>query len=126
LAENNEMRRRNATALCERLADVPGIALPTVQPGRTHVFHQFTIRVTDEFRVPRDQLVDELASRGVGTGVYYPRVVFDHECYRAHPRVVTEPVPEAERAANEVLSLPVHPHLSPHDIDRIAEAVQGA
>jgi dTDP-4-amino-4,6-dideoxygalactose transaminase len=126
LAGTTEIRRRNAAALCERLVDVPGIVLPTVQPGRTHVFHQFTIRVTPDFRVSRDDLVDELASRGVGTGIYYPQVVFDHECYRAHPRVVITRVPEAERAASEVLSLPVHPHLSPGDLDRIAEAVRGS
>jgi dTDP-4-amino-4,6-dideoxygalactose transaminase len=126
LAESTEARRQHAAALCERLADVPGIVLPTIRAGRTHVFHQFTIRVTADFRVSRDQLVDELASRGIGTGIYYPRVVFDHDCYRAHPRVVAEPAPEAARAANEVLSLPVHPHLSPRDIDRIVEAVQGS
>ena len=126
LGEKTQVRRRHAQGLCERLADTPGIVLPTVRPGRTHVFHQFTIRVTSGFRVSRDELVTELASRGIGTGIYYPRVVFDHECYRAHPRVVATPVPEAQRAASEVLSLPVHPYLSPSDLDRIADAVRSA
>jgi dTDP-4-amino-4,6-dideoxygalactose transaminase len=126
LAETTQRRQGNADGLCERLADIPGIVLPTVRPGRTHVFHQFTIRVTPEFPLSRDELVGALAARGIGTGVYYPRVVFDHDCYHSHPQVLEAPVPEAVRAAGEVLSLPVHPHLSPNDLDRIADAIKRA
>ena len=62
---------------------------------------------------------------GIGSGIYYPRVVFDYDCYREHPLVdSTAAVPNAFRAAREVLSLPVHPHLTESDIDRIIEAVR--
>jgi perosamine synthetase len=118
-------RRRNAHAegLRVRLRDVPGIVLPELSARRTHAFHQFTIRVTPACRVSRDELVEGLTARGVGAGVYYPAVVFDHACYRDHPRVVATPTPEAARAATEVVSLPVHPGLRERDLDRIADAV---
>jgi dTDP-4-amino-4,6-dideoxygalactose transaminase len=63
---------------------------------------------------------------GIGSGVYYPRPVFDHDCYRAHPRVVVEPMPRAEAAAREVLSLPVHPGLAERDVERVVTAVRDA
>jgi perosamine synthetase len=120
-----QRRRRHAAGLVERLRDVEGIELPTVVAGRSHVFHQFTVRVTPAFRVSRDELLRELAAAGIGAGVYYPAVVFDHDCYRDHPQVVVTPTPEASRAAAEVLSLPVHPHLRDADLDRIADGVRG-
>lgn len=119
-------RSSHAERLSAGLEGVIGIVAPVVARGRTHVFHQYTIRVTAAARLNRDALAARLRARGVGTGIYYPRVVFDYDCYRAHPGVVTSEVPEAFRAAREVLSLPVHPHLSTSDIDRIIDEVRAA
>jgi dTDP-4-amino-4,6-dideoxygalactose transaminase len=121
-----EQRRANAARLTEGLSGIGGLTTPTVCPGYRHVFHQYTIRVTEEARIDRDALAAELASRGVGTGVYYPRVVFDYDSYRAHPRVIQSDVPRARAVAAQVLSLPVHPSLSDADLDQIVEAVRGA
>jgi dTDP-4-amino-4,6-dideoxygalactose transaminase len=118
-------RERNATLLTQALGDVPGLVLPAVMPGRRHVFHQYTVRVTSDAALDRDTFASELAAMGVGSGVYYPRVVFDYDCYRDHPLVdVDADVPNARQAAREVLSLPVHPHLSDGDVNRVAEAVR--
>ena len=57
------------------------------------------------------------------TGIYYPRLVHDYDCYRAHPRVVVDRTPVAERSARRTVSLQVHPRLGPGDLDRIVEAV---
>jgi dTDP-4-amino-4,6-dideoxygalactose transaminase len=124
LDEITRRRNEHAVGLRERLRDIPGIVTPDVQSGRTHAFHQFTIRVTPECGASRDELVEGLAARGVGAGVYYPAVVFDHACYRDHPGVAVTPTPEANRAAAEVVSLPVHPALREGDLDRIADAVK--
>ena len=121
LEASTARRRSHAARLSAGLVGVVGIVAPIVAVGRTHVFHQYTIRVTAAARLDRDALAARLRARGVGTGIYYPRVVFDYDCYRDHPGVVTSEVPEAFRAAREVLSLPVHPHLSVSDIDRIVE-----
>ena len=64
-----------------------------------------------------------MAEQGIGSGIYYPKVAYDYDCYRSHPGVIIEPMPEAERAAAEVLSLPVHPFLSDGDLDRIGDVV---
>ena len=125
LDETNAARGRNAAALTEQLADVPGIEVPDVPTGRTHVWHQYTIRITPEARRRRDDVRQELAARGVGTGVYYPRPVFDYDCYRTHPQVRRAgSFPTAERMSREVLSLPVHPRLSDSDVSRVADTVR--
>ena len=118
-------RESNARALSEGLAGLPGLVLPQVGAGRRHVFHQYTVRLTPDACLDRDTFAKELEQRGIGSGVYYPRVVFDYECYRDHPLVeVNADVPNARRAAAEVLSLPVHTGLAAADLERIVEAVR--
>jgi dTDP-4-amino-4,6-dideoxygalactose transaminase len=126
LADSNERRRHNAASLDRGLADIPGLRRPLVAPGHNHVFHQYTVRVTRDSRLDRDELARHLAENGIETGIYYPRVVHDYDCFRTHPGVVATPVPEAARAAREVLSLPVHPHLSTNDVDRVVDVVRRA
>jgi len=117
-------RQYNANRLVEGLIDVPGILLPaTPETGRTHVYHQFTIRVSEEASVSRNDAVSELTRRGIGCGIYYPRVVFDYECYRHDSRVVRDDVPVATNTASQVLSLPVHPYLTDEDLETIIHHV---
>lgn len=123
LEEINATRRRNAAALTEGLASAPGIVTPAVREGATSVWHQYTIRVTSDSAVDRDAMVEGLEKAGVGCGVYYPRAAYDYDCYRSNPLVDAEPCPEAERAAHEVVSLPVHPYLSDNDIEKVCAAV---
>jgi perosamine synthetase len=125
LDENMARRHQNATFLREGLAGVDGLVLPLpVPPDRTHVYHQFTTRITADARVSRDEFVSALGDRGVGSGVYYPRLVFDYDCYRDHPLVVPADVPNAATIAREVVSLPIHPFLSEADLDHIVSAVR--
>jgi dTDP-4-amino-4,6-dideoxygalactose transaminase len=108
----NEDRRRNAAFLDANLANV---VVPPVREGSTHVYHQYTIRVEGD----RDRMVTALREEyGVGCGVYYP--IPNHRL----PSFGLElDLPETERAAREVISLPVHPSLSTDDLERIVEAV---
>lgn len=122
-AANVERRRSNAAALNAGLADTPGIVVPPTLPGREHVWHQYTVLVTDDAPVTRDELAAGLEQRGVGSGIYYPRVVHDYDCYRRDPRVVADLAPLAEQAARQCLSLPVHPSLSTQDLGTIVAAV---
>lgn len=125
LAEVTAQRQRNAAVLRSGLAGITGLELPPEpEPGRSHVYHQFTVRITDDAPVGRDAFVDELASRGVGSGIYYPKVVFDYDCYRDHPNVVVSDVPAARAAAAQVVSLPVHPFLTEDDLTTIVSAVR--
>lgn len=123
-AANVEARRRNADRLSAGLVGLAGVVTPPTLPGRTHVWHQYTIRVTGESPVSRDELVRRLYEKGVGTGVYYPKMLFDYDAYRAHPRVKASDVPVATRIATQVVSLPVHNHLTADDVNSIIASVR--
>jgi dTDP-4-amino-4,6-dideoxygalactose transaminase/acetyltransferase-like isoleucine patch superfamily enzyme len=122
----NAARNRNAALLSAGLAGLPGVLLPDSPAGRLHVWHQYTVRVTRDARMDRDQLGKHLAAVGVDSMVYYPRLVHDYPCFRDHPRLVHDQTPRAMRAVGEVLSLPVHPALTAADIDRIVSCVREA
>ena len=119
-------RRANAARLIELLADVPGLVLPSQLPGREHVWHQFTVLLPPDRAADRDQAVEKIHAAGVGAGIYYPRPVYDYDCYREHPRVVVPHAPRAEDVARRCLSLPVHAYLSDDDGEQVALAVRGA
>ncbi len=117
-------RRANADRLIEGLADVPGLQVPRQLPGRGHVWHQFTALLDEDAPVSRDELVARLGERGVGSGVYYPKLVFDYDCYRDDPRVKASDVPVASSVTSRCISLPVHPGLSTDDIDTVVATVR--
>jgi dTDP-4-amino-4,6-dideoxygalactose transaminase len=121
-----DQRQANARFLTEGLAGLPGIVLPPSAPGREHVFHLYTIRVTSASPVERAELMAHLDRRGVESAVIYPRAVYDYPCYRDHPGVSLDPCPRAEALAGEVLSLPVRPGLTHLDLGRIVDAVAEA
>ena len=124
LAELNERRAANAACLSAGLAGLPGVLLPHAPPGRVHVWHQYTVQVTAEAGMGREQLAKSLDAAGIDARPYYPRLVHDYPCYDRSPQVVRDDTPRASRAAAEVLSLPVHPSLSQGDIDRIVSCVR--
>lgn len=113
----NQARRANATYLSQHLRDV---TTPTTPAGRTHVYHQYTVRVPD---AQRDIVLDGLRAQGVSAGVYYPVPIHRQHLYR--DLGYDDHLPNAERAAHEVLSLPVHPALTGEDLKRIVDAVNG-
>lgn len=119
-------RRANAARLTEGLDDVRGLIPPRAESGRGHVWHQYTVRLTDEASVDRDGLIDSLVENEIGHGIYYPRAVYDYECYRSHPGVVIDGSPRAESYARSILSLPVHQHLLDDEVDTVIEVVREA
>ena len=113
LPDYNAARRSNAAYLTDALADAP-VETPTEPDDRRHVYHQYTVEADD-----RDGLAAHLDDVGVGTGVYYPTPIHEQPAYDG-----TEwDAPVAERAADRVLSLPVHPNVSERDLRTIATAI---
>lgn len=112
----NRVRQENASFLSNHL---DGVRTPFVPENCRHVFHQYTIRVDGD---RRDALIDHLTARGVGTGVYYPVPVHKQTFYKQELRY-NQSLPEAESAATEVLSLPIHPGVSQTDLGTIVSAV---
>jgi len=124
--ETNARRRANAKRLSEGLAGLPGLITPAEVPGRTHVWHQYTVRVTEDAPLNRDALAKYLRDADVGCGLYYPALMYDYDCYAGHPGIVTDPTPRAARVTGQVLSVPVHQYLSAGDLDRIVATVRQA
>lgn len=92
-----------------------GVVTPPVAAGVTHVYHQYTIRVSQD----RDGFARTLlAEHQVGSGVYYPTPVHQLPSYG-----LALDLPETAKAAREVLSLPVHPGLTDDDVERVIQAV---
>jgi perosamine synthetase len=108
-----EQRRANAKYLD---AHITGATVPPVADAARHVYHQYTVRIAGD----RDAAQTALTERGVGSAVYYPTPI-----HRLRPYQDTGPwdLPETERAAAQVLSLPVYPSLTPGELERVAEAV---
>ncbi len=127
LGEITRKRRANAEVLSEQLRSIEGLVTPSEPGERVHVYHQFTVRITGEAPMHRDQLADALHEKGVGSGVYYPRPAFDYPCYREHASVIdSDPVPRAFEVSGQVLSLPVHPRLTQRDLETIVGAVHSS
>lgn len=123
-ADNVARRRANAAALNAGLADVAGLRVPRPLEGNEHVWHQYTVLLTDASPVSREEFMTQLTELGIGNGIYYPRLVFDYDCYRAHPQVVIEPMPVAASVVERCVSLPVHQYLGPEDVETIITAVR--
>lgn len=119
--EFNEKRINNANYLNEGLKDVEGVITPASPENRKHVYHQYTIRVT---KGNRDDWVDILTENGIGSGIHYPIPLYNQPIYKELG--FTGSAPNAELAADTVISLPVHPSLSKEDLDLVIEAVKDA
>lgn len=120
LAEWQLARQRHAEAYTRLLGAIPGVVTPSVPAGLAHVYHQYTIRVPR-----RDHVQKFLAARQIGSTVYYPVPLHLQPVY-ASLGYQRGDFPVAERAADEVLSLPMYPDLRPDQIERVAKALAEA
>jgi dTDP-3-amino-3,4,6-trideoxy-alpha-D-glucose transaminase len=117
LDETNDMRRRIGAALTEALAAAP-VRTPTpAAEGTDHVFHQYIVESAD-----RDRLREHLAGRGVGSGIHYPVPIHLSGAYE-ELEIPAGSLPECERLAQAICSLPVFPGMSDEEILRVAAAV---
>ena len=112
----NAQRRHHAAAYNAALADLE-LVRPIEAPDRTHVYHLYVVRVER-----RDELLAYLKVQGIGAGVHYPIPLHRQPAYR-HLGYRPGDFPATERAANEVLSLPMYPELTPAQIAEVAAAI---
>lgn len=127
LREWNEKRNQVARWYSQALKNVPGIKIPAVELRNTHVWHQYTIRVESNNRpgdatLFRDELIKQLANRGIGSMCYYPvplhlQAAFSQFGYRQGD------LPISETLAREVVSLPMYPELQEHQVKQVAFAI---
>ena len=114
----NRKRKENARYLNVALREIPGLVLPQ---EKNHVFHQYTIRIIPSNVKKREEVKHFLTQKEIGTAVFYPVPIHKQNAYREYHHLS---FPVTEKICQEVLSLPVHPLLSPEEIDFICTTMQ--
>ena len=109
-------RRRNA-AIYDGLLAGSGIVTPWIAPDCVSIFNQYVIR-SDR----RDELMAHLKTQGIGTEIYYPMPMHLQECFSSLGHKKGD-FPESEKAARQVLALPVYPELTREMLEYVASAV---
>ena len=111
-------RRRNASLYDDAFADLDGVRTPVIDPRNESIYNQYTLRAAR-----RDELQEFLKKRGIGNSVYYPLPLHLQPCF-AYLGYEEGDFPESERAAKEVVSLPVYPELTDSQRDEVVSAVR--
>ncbi|GIW05776.1 MAG: glutamine--scyllo-inositol aminotransferase [Dehalococcoidia bacterium] len=111
-------RRRAIADRYDRELDGLGFALPARRPGATHVFHLYVIRHPE-----RDRLLEFCRRHGVSPGIHYPVPVHLQPAYRGR-MAGADRLPETERAAREVLSLPMYPELTDDEVSTVTAVLR--
>lgn len=112
LSANNETRIKNAEYYAQHLR---GVLTPFTHPLASHVFHQYTLRIPAS---ERDQFMAELNEKGVETGIYYPKPINELPAYQ-----IDADTPHSKLAAQEVISIPVHPTLSQSQLEYVVDTI---
>lgn len=112
-----EKRRNNAKKLTSALKNVGNIKLPIEKSNCRHVYHQYTIRSPY-----RDSLCDELTSKEIGTGTYYPLCIHQQPLYKEMG--YKDCFPNSEKASKEVVSIPVHPELTDQEVNTVIRVIK--
>jgi dTDP-4-amino-4,6-dideoxygalactose transaminase len=127
LKEWNEKRNEVAKWYAQAFKNIPGIMTPQVALRRSHVWHQYTIRVAStgaaRAAISRDDLAKELSARGIGSMCYYPVPLHLQKAFSQYGSRRGD-LPVSELLAAEVLSLPMYPEMQEWHVKTVAGAVQ--
>ena len=118
LQTDNASRQAAAARYDSGLTGLP-LALPARRPATTHVFHQYVIRLAE-----RDGLREALQAAGIGSGIHYPVPVHQQPAYRGRLACGPSGLGVTERAAPQILSLPIYPQISDHAVDRVIAEIR--
>ena len=119
-----ERRRENARALTEQLGVSGKLVTPVEPEGMSHAWYLYTVRVRDANAGKRNKIVEKLRNRNIEASVYYETPVHLLPLYREVSGGKRGMLPETEKAARQVFSLPVHPAMTPEDVSYVAEMVK--
>jgi len=116
----NNKRQENAEIYSNCLKEVEEVSCPFVAPERKHIFHQYTIRVKNN---KRDELMKFLGEKNIGSKIYYPLPLHLQECFN-YLDYKQGDFPISEKAAEEMLSLPIFPELNREEIEYICDSIK--
>ncbi len=119
LDEFNNRRIKNAEYLNKHIK-ADGITIPYKDSKVKHVYHQYV--VTIDGNISREKLMKYLNDNGIGCAIHYPIPIYKQELYK-RLGYTNENCPVAEKLANSVLSLPVHPALTEQDLEHITDII---
>ncbi|MCX7795647.1 MAG: DegT/DnrJ/EryC1/StrS family aminotransferase [bacterium] len=111
-------RQEIASLYSDLLSDVPYVKTPKIKEGRTHTFHQYVIRAEK-----RDELQKYLSDNGIGSTIYYPLPLHLQKVYKDLGYKLGD-LPEAEKASEEVLALPMWPELKDEEVREVVEVIK--
>jgi dTDP-4-amino-4,6-dideoxygalactose transaminase len=111
-------RRKNAEYYNKAFTGMSDVKTPVIDPANVSIYNQYTLRVPR-----RDELQDHLKKKGIGNSVYYPLPLHLQPCFE-YLGYSEGAFPESEKAAKEVISLPVYPELATSQLDEVIEAVR--
>ncbi len=114
----HEGRRRNAAVYDAGLADVSQVATPRILEENETIYNQYCIRAEN-----RDGLREHLGKRKIGSEIYYPLCLHEQECF-ADLGYSKGDFPEAERAASEVLAVPIYPELTEEQLNHVIVSIR--
>jgi dTDP-4-amino-4,6-dideoxygalactose transaminase len=114
----NATRRSHAALYDDLLRDVPGVTIPVVSDGGSHIYHIYCLRV----RGDRDAILAEMNARGIGAGVHYP-LPLHLQPAMAHYGFSKGAFPVCEAAADSIISLPIYPEMTRDQIQQVVETL---
>jgi|TARA_B000000460_G_scaffold24582_1_gene15908 dTDP-4-amino-4,6-dideoxygalactose transaminase len=117
----NELRRKAASYYYSKLKEIPGIILPDMVNDNTHSYHLYTIRITNKFRLSRNQLFNKLKDNGVRTTVYW-MPIHEYTAYQKFSKASN--VKNTTKMYNEILALPLFPTISKKHQDRVINVIK--
>jgi dTDP-4-amino-4,6-dideoxygalactose transaminase len=119
LEADNARRQAVADHYDTGLTGLP-LTLPARRPQTTHVFHQYVVRLAE-----RDALRERLRAAGIGSGIHYPVPVHRQPAYNGRLACGSSGLGVTERAAPQILSLPIYPQISDQAVDRVIAEIRG-
>ena len=113
-----DKRIRNADFYAKIFSDLDWLVTPNVKDNTLHSFHKYVIKVIGR---ERDYVIKKLDEKGVGNGIYYHKPIHKQKVYL--DLGYKDSLPVAEKVAEQVLSLPVHPNLTQEELEYISEVM---
>ena len=121
LDDYNARRAQAAAYYDQALGGIDGLRTPVRQAGSSHVFHQYTLRVSDD---RRDDLQAHLQAAGVPSMIYYPVPLYAQEAFRGTAVNAVDFLPVTDQLCREVISLPMHSELDETSLNYICDRVR--
>jgi len=120
----NERRIEHSEYLLEGLRDLSELDLPYRDRDCKHVYQMFTLKVAEG--IDRNAFVRGLNEFGVGASVHFYPPIHEQGYYKVHPEWIADDLKETDKVARRIVTLPMFPGLTQHDLDQIISSVKAA